>query len=62
MEDYANRWHVIENTHVGEDYVIEQHVIWNFNTEDHVDGWHVIENITAKDHNDEHYVIDIITT
>ncbi len=51
-----------ENTHVKEDHVVEQHVIWNFNTKDHIDGWHVTENITAEDHGDRHHVTNITVT
>ncbi len=48
-----------KNTHVEEDHVDGQHVIWNFNSEDHVDGRHVTESITAEDHSDRHHVTNI---
>ncbi len=51
-----------KNTHVKEDHVVGQHVIWNINLEDHVDGQHVTENITAEDHGDRHHVTDITMT
>ena len=59
IEDYTNGWHVTENTHMKEDHVDRQHVIWNFNTEDHVDGWHMTEIIIAKDHDERYHVTNI---
>ncbi len=38
IEEHADRRHVTKKTHVEEDYVEGQHVIWNFSSEDHVDG------------------------
>ena len=58
MEDHADRWYVIKNTHVKEDYIDGQHVTWNFDLKDYVDGWHVTETITAEDHGDRHHVTD----
>ncbi len=60
MEDHVNRWYVTKNTHIEEDHVDGQHVIWNLNTEDHVDRWCVIGIITVKNHGDGHHVTDII--
>ena len=59
-EDHADGWHVTKNTHVKENHIDGQHVIWNFNSKDHVDSWHVTESITVKDHDDRHHVTDII--
>ncbi len=53
IEDHVDRWHMTKDTHVEEDYVDGQHVIWNFNSEDHVNSWHVTGNITVKDHGDD---------
>ena len=59
MKDHIDRWHVIKNTHVEEDHVVRQYVIWNLNTEDYVDSWHVTGIITAKDYGDRYHVTDI---
>ena len=60
MEDHADRWYVTKNIHVEEDYVVEQHMTWNLNSEDHVDGWHMTGINTAKDHVDGWHVTGII--
>ncbi len=59
MKDHVDSWYVTKNTHVEEDHVNGQHVIWNLNIEDYVDGWHVTGIITVKDHGNRHYVINI---
>ena len=59
MKDHTDRWYVIKNTHVKEDHVNGQHVIWNFITEDHVNSQHVTGIITAEDHDDEYHVTNI---
>ena len=59
MEDHADRWYVTKNTHIEEDYVERQHVIWNFNIEDHVDEWYVTGILIVEDHGDRHHMTDI---
>ena len=46
-EDHADGRHVTKDTHVEEDHVVGQHVIWNYNSEDHGDGHHVTNSTAA---------------
>jgi len=41
IEDYANRWYMIEDNYMRKDHINRQHMIWNFNTKDYGKGHHM---------------------
>ncbi len=59
IEDYTNRWHIIEENHVKEDHINKQYMTWNINTKDHIRNQYMTENNIVKDHDKGCHITDI---